>query len=299
MKKAMFIVCLLAVTAAFQFPQQSDFPKLTGPYLGQEPPGKMPKYFAPGIITVEENFEHSAAVFSPDGKEVFWCTNVGRVPGNLRLYTMKLVDGYWTPPRAAPFVEGIRVERPVFSPDGSRLYIEFYKNYKDQDSEDSDTDIFVVNRIGDGWSDPEPVSPLINSPATERLHCVTADGSLYFTRDLMTSREGVFVSRLVNGRFSEPQELGESYNSAGHEIAILVEPDENYMLIWTNARRSSKLTVSYKKSDGSWSERIEAPYYCGGFLALSPDGKYLFMENEGICWVSTSFIDDLRPKDLK
>jgi predicted small lipoprotein YifL len=45
-------------------------------YLGQNPPGKTPRVFAPGIISVDANFEHSAAVFSPDHCEVFWCTNV-------------------------------------------------------------------------------------------------------------------------------------------------------------------------------------------------------------------------------
>jgi Tol biopolymer transport system component len=281
---------------------KSDSPILTGPYLGQKPPGKTPVYFAPGIITVDANFEHSAAVFSPDGSEVFWCTNVDfytdkRVVGNLRLYTMRIANGKWTVPHPAPFTGGIRVERPVFSPDGSRLYIEYGSDPTDIDS---DSDIYVVERNDEGWSEPSPVSPLINSPAYERLHCVTADGSLYFTRNLMSSDEGVFVSRFVDGEFTEPEELDKSYNSDDYEIAILIAPDEAYMLIWqTNSERNSRLTVSYKQTDGSWSDRIEAPYYCGGFLALSPDGKYLFFENEGICWVSSSFIDDLKPEDLK
>jgi len=100
------------------YAQQNDFPELTGPYLGQTPPGARPEMFAPGIISVEENFEHSAAFFSPDG---------------------------------------------------NRLYIEFGS---DPYSE-SDTDIYVVTRTADGWFDPTPVSPLINSPAIERLHCVS------------------------------------------------------------------------------------------------------------------------------
>ena len=241
-------------------------------------------------------------VFSPDGSEVFWCTNIGfytdkRVVGNLRLYTMKIVDGKWTAPHIAPFTKDIRVERPVYSPDGSRLYIEYGSDPADIDS---DSDIYVVKKTSEGWSQPSPVSPLINSPAYERLHCVTADGSLYFTRNLMTSNEGVFVSRFIDGKFTEPEELGERYNSDDFEIAILVAPDEEYMLIWqTNSERNSKLTVMYKQADGSWSDRIEAPYYCGGFLALSPDENYLFFENEGICWVSTAFIDELKPKNLK
>ena len=42
MKKAVINICLLVLAAANIFSQQSDFPKLTGPYLGQKPPGRSP-----------------------------------------------------------------------------------------------------------------------------------------------------------------------------------------------------------------------------------------------------------------
>ena len=279
--------------------QEDDFPVLHGPYLGQKPPGVYPEIFAPGIISVDTNFEHSAAVFSPDGREVFWCTNVGwygerRQQGYLRLYFMKIAEGKWTAPRPAPFVKDRRVERPVFSPDGRSLYFEASNG----SSREEDVDIFVVHRTDDGWSEPEPASPLINSPAVERLYCVTADGSIYFSRNLMRSDEAVLVSRCVNGTFTEPEKLGESYNSKDPELAIVFGPNEEYMLTAViNAQHtSSDLCISYRKADGTWTERIKTPYYCGGFLALSPDGKYLFMLNEAICWVSTSFVEDLKAK---
>jgi hypothetical protein len=302
MKKSVCVLCSLVFSASLLGSQQSDFPKLTGPYLGQKPPGKTPEYFAPGIITVDANFEHSAAVFSPDGKEVFWCTNVDaytdrRVEGGLRLHFMKVIEGLWAAPRVAPFVKDLYVERPVFSPDGNRLFIEFGRD----PARESDFDIYVVERTADGWSVPRPVSPLINSPAMERLHCVTADGSLYFSRDPFTRNEEIFVSSIVNGEFGEPKKLGKDYNSDVYEAAILIEPYEKYMLICqlNTQHTASDLSISYKKPDNTWSERIKTPYYSGGFLALSPDGKYLFMENEGITWVDTSFVEELRPRDLK
>jgi len=300
MKKPICIISVVIVSLTIIIAQQKDFPQLTGPYLGQKPPGEKPVIFAPGIISVDENFEHSAAVFSPDGKEVFWCTNVNgntdkRVASNLRLYTMKMVNGRWTALRPAPFVKNIYVERPVFSPNGSKLYIE----YASDTTQESDFDIYVVERTEDGWSDPKPVSPLINSPAMERLHCVTADGSLYFSRDPFTTREEIFVSHWVNGDFTEPEKLGKSYNSDEYEAAILISPDEDYMLIshCDTQHREVKFSISFKKTVGSWSDRIELPFYCGGFFALSPDGKYLFFMNEGIWWVSTSFIDELKAKN--
>lgn len=174
MKRLIFIIKILLAVMICINAQQLEFPKLTGICLGQKPPGKTPELFTPGIISVDENFEHSAAVFSPDGKEVFWCTNVNwyteeAKAGNLRLYTMKEVNGQWTVPRPAHFVENNRVERPVFSPDGFRLYFACNSN----PNHESDTDIYAVEREGEGWADPKPVSPLINSPAMERLFWVT------------------------------------------------------------------------------------------------------------------------------
>jgi hypothetical protein len=62
MKKLILIPCMLFL-AVIVNAQQTDFPKLTGPYLGQNPPWKTPRMFAPSIISVEENLERSPSVF--------------------------------------------------------------------------------------------------------------------------------------------------------------------------------------------------------------------------------------------
>jgi hypothetical protein len=279
--------------------QEDDFTTLQGPYLGQKPPGAYPEIFAPGIISVDTNFEHSAAVFSPAGDEVVWCTNVGwygerRQQGYLRLYFMKMVNGIWTSPRPVESTRHLRVERPVFSPEGNSLYIEFGSD----PTVESNTDIYVMERTDDGWSAPKSVSPLINSSAWERLHCVTPEGSMYFTRNLLSSDEEILVSKLVDGEFTVPEALGESYNTDAPEYAIVIGPNEDYMLINQKGETpsSANVFISYKNADGTWRDRIKTPYYSGGFLALSPDGRYLFLMGEAIYWVSTSFVEDLKPE---
>ena len=272
--------------------------ELTGPYLGQAPPGSTPRIFAPGIVSTRAGFEHSAAVFSPDGRELFWITNVNmrnNLPGEgQQLYFMRQVDGIWTTPAMASFTNDLAgtVQRPVFSPDGMRLYFEVFGDPTSQD----DSDIYVVERQEDGWSAPFPLASVINTGAIERLHCVTSDGSLLFSRNPFTQREEIYISRLVEGTFAEPEKLGEPFDSAAHELAIVMAPDESYMLIGvTRTGFEDKTYVCYRNADGSWTERIRAPYQCGGFLALSPDGEYLFFLGEGIYWVDTSFVEELRP----
>ena len=68
MKKLFPVTCMLLVAAITTIARQDDFPKLTGPYLGQQPPGKELKRFAPGIVSPH----HSSISVSPDGKEIYW-----------------------------------------------------------------------------------------------------------------------------------------------------------------------------------------------------------------------------------
>lgn len=297
MRSAVLMMLLLSACSSTVATQSTN---LTGPYLGQDPPGSVPRLFAPGVVSKQGDFEHSAAVFSPDGRELFWCTNVDHYANSSadriqRLYTMTMIDGVWTAPEVAEFTRGIGVSisRPVFSPDGNRLYIEHPSN----PTAESEHDIYVVERINGTWSEPRPVSPVVNSPASERLHTITADGSMIFSRDVTTPQEGVFISRFVNGTFTEPERLGSDFDSDAMEFAIVLAKDESYMLISSSRTgHDDELHVSYKRPDGSWSERIKAPYQAGGFLALSPDGDYLFfLGDEGIFWVDTSFVDRLRP----
>ena len=84
-KKCLSIIRVLTLSAVFVIScfQQSNFPTLKGPYLGQKPPGNEPELFAPGILT-DIYREHSATKFTPDGEEVFW-TRVMNQGGSPRL----------------------------------------------------------------------------------------------------------------------------------------------------------------------------------------------------------------------
>ena len=63
----------MLVTTMSTIAQETDFPKLNGPYLGQKPPGMTPELFAPEIFKqVPGNSVHSAPSFSYDGKEMYY-----------------------------------------------------------------------------------------------------------------------------------------------------------------------------------------------------------------------------------
>lgn len=278
-----------------------SFTDLTGDYLGQTPPGSTPQLFAPGFISIDEHFEHSAAVFSPQKDEVFWVVSPywysdQSGPEYLQLYFMKSINGRWTTPQVACFTTDIimSIDRPLFSPDGNRLYFECSSNL----TSEADQDIYVVERTDQGWSDPEGVSHHINTTDTERLLCITGNGSMIFSRNFGRN-EDILLSRLVNGEFTEPDTLGDAYNSNLTEFALYLSPHEDYMLIDLEDGLVSTLHISYKLENGDWSDRIRLPYQTGGFPLVSPDGRYLFFLGDGIFWVDTSFIEEYRPVQLK
>ncbi len=258
---------------------------LTGPYLGQKHPGRLPELFAPGVISRPGYFEHSAAQFTPDGKEVYWSAK----PDNesyYKIYCMKMVDGIWTQPKPAGFCkENEYYQQFTLTPDGKKLY--FTNGEK----------LLYVEKQNNGWSSPIDVPAIITSGTDANICCITNNRSIYFI-----SRPGydVFVTRLLNGSYTTPEKLGRQINSGDYrENSVYVAPDESYMIIEaTKDAVSCELFVSFGGEDGSWSERAKLPIPWGRFPFVSPDGKYLFfMTREGIYWVLAKIIEELRLKE--
>ena len=106
MKKKLFSIFIGFVALMFSCNQKnvSKNLQLKGPFLGQKPPGDVPELFASGIVS-SVYFEHSGAVFTPDGKELFWsrAINEGREPRIIVIMHMKMENGVWSRPELAPF----------------------------------------------------------------------------------------------------------------------------------------------------------------------------------------------------
>jgi Tol biopolymer transport system component len=268
--------------------QEVELTDLSGPYLGQTPPGSTPVLFAPGFVSRESIFEHSGAVFSPDGTEVYWAA---KPDGDslFHIYFMRITDGRWTAPAMTPFSQSHEGNRPTFSPDGQRLYFQTIRN-------PVGGPILVVEREGDGWSEPSALPASINATGLERPYSVTADGSLYFGRGIMEDDE-ILVSRMVAGQLSQPVPAEGAFDSPYTELHAFVSPDEDYMILEdTDHESHCAMGISYRQEDGTWSEQVPLDFGWARFPVVSPDGDYLFfMGQEGIYWVSTSFVEGLRP----
>ncbi|WP_395374472.1 hypothetical protein [Marinicella sp. W31] len=258
---------------------------LTGPYLGEELPGSIPKVFAPGVVSTEHRDNN--AFFAPD-MNAFYFTRKDVNDGKWSLIVFKAKNNRWH-----ESVVGPRVGRPLMAPDGKTMHLG--KHY--------------MQRTDSGWSEVKSLGPMFDREdwGIMRLSA-SAQGTYVF--DDYKSDDVIRISMLKNGKRLAPKLLGPEINTGKYNAHPFIAPDDSY-LIWDGQRDSgfgdSDLYISFRQHDGSWGEAInlgdtintevrEASAY------VTPDGKYLFFNrsvspgNGDIFWVDAKIIETLRPK---
>jgi hypothetical protein len=193
MKKLTFINNLLFLVTITISAQQNDFPKLTGPYLGQKPPGITPEIFAPGIVSTDAH--KFSCCFSPDGNECYFSR---RQPTTNDLVIMfsKLVNGVWTEPDIAEFATQFSFESFV-TPDNKRLYFQSGKVVA------GTLQMFTmyVERNDTGWGDEKDPGESFNLNKTMHISATT-NGTIY-TTDISGGMGSECLGRImsVNGKY--------------------------------------------------------------------------------------------------
>jgi len=285
---------------------KSDFPVLTGSYLGQKPPEMKPEIFAPGIISTEKSAEYGGH-FSPDGSEFFFTRYSPGKQG--KLWMTRLENDNWTLPQVVSFLEGYHGVESCMSPDGNQLFYVWY----DSESEDFLHNIYVIERIGKKWGVPHKLTK--TDLGSRRISpSVARSGNLYFSGDFdEPGQKDIYCSRLINGEYSTPQNLGLSVNSTYHEEHVSVSPDEKYLLFDSyrpNEYGKSDIYVSYRMKDGTWSEArnlgptVNSEHY-DWYPIATPDGKYIIFSRTlpsikiNLYWVDTKIIEEFKPEELK
>jgi ankyrin repeat protein len=270
-------------------PEPQKFPRLTGPYLGQTPPGDELRSFAPGIVYLD----HGTISVSPDGQEMYW-------PTGTAIMMTKVQEGRWTQPAYAPFSGPSDInfhdDVPFVTPDNKRL---FFTSKRPLSSETSPKEnIWFVERTSTGWSQPKPVGPAVNAMGLHWQVSVSTSGTLCFGG--RSDKDGygltdLYCSRLVDGEYTKPVNLGPAVNSKDGESQPFIAPDESFILFYRALGQIPTAYVSFKGRDGQWlpAVKFDLPWAPAG-LMVSPDGKYLFAAGR---WRSAKFLDELRPKE--
>lgn len=301
MNKSLKTLLLLTVMASAKVSSLSPplATDLTGPYLGQTPPGLTPEPFAQGVISTP-GWEYSG-VFSPDLTEFYYIKEVER-EGQLRqefiVYQQQNDRWYWS-------VISPRVGQPFVSPDGLTMHLG--RRYK--------------TRQGEDWSELKSLGEPFSN---HRIMWLTssANGTWVFDE---AKREGdglLRISRIKNGVRLPPEPLDKTINTGQWNAHPFIAPDESY-IIWDGQRespvRNADLFISFKQSDGRWGDAIKFDDRINTRASengarVTPDGKYLFFNrrvgefeythpsgkvevigNTDIFWVDAGIIESMRP----
>jgi hypothetical protein len=277
-------ILLIILIVGIHCAGKPEAPRVKGPYFGLSPPGLTPEIFAPGILSTHHH-EHSAPAFSPDGKEVFWSTFLYFFPPQVIL-TLEGEGAVWTEKDTAVFSGRYSDGSPFFAPDGKRIFFSSNRPLSGEGAPKSDHDLWFVNKTADGWSEPQHVSTVINSSLDEDHPSVASNGNLYFHSDREDSigRFDIYVSKFVNGEYTEPENVGPSINTPAYDTYPFIAPDESCILFSSDMEGgfgAGDLYVSFRQQGGGWTKAVNLGKGINDssddrFPQVSPDGKFLF-----------------------
>ena len=307
---SLIIIIILHVTSCYCQNSQDDFPALSGSYLGQKEPGAVPEIFASGIVSVGQGV-HGNIVFTTDFSEVAWHPNYA-VNGRALIYIMKYRNGKWEAPVEFYPKDGFNYSEPFYSFDGNKLY--YLSGQVGESGNAENEKIYYVERKGEGWSDPELLSPHL--PAFHWQFSFDRRNNLYYGGSSKDKKGEIFFSEFKDGEYLKPVLLPETVNSASSEFSPFISPDNSYivftrMLEKEKAPPQMNLFISFKDESGKWTMAqnltdkiglpVQAPFVMMSAARVTPDGRFLFFcffngKGHMVYWVSTRIIEELKPK---
>ena len=248
----------------------------------------VPEMWGQGLLST--SLDELNTVFSPDGKEIYWSIALPENNGGV-IMTAKLANGKWSAAEIASFSGQYTDWDPFFTPDGKKIIFTSNRPNGIEQKNPQDFDLWVVTRTASGtWSAPENLGAPVNTPRPEYYPSIASDGTLYFS----ANHEGkpgafdIFRSKLVDGKYTEPENLGPNVNAPGPDIDNYIAPDQSFIIFNSNGRPDDMgrgdLYISFNEN-GQWTpaKHLPAPInspareYCP---IGSPDGKYLYFTSK-------------------
>src|SRR5581483_7878666 len=292
MHKVFSSVAVSIIIIAFVCVSIGKPPVQSAPPYSVNGPLTEPRIFGEGVIST--NDYERGGTFTPDGREFYFTKRA--VPGYFwTICFSRFENGKWSTPEVASFSGQYLDADPFISSDGSKLFFASARPIDDKPKRDFD--IWVVNRTSKGWSEPRNLGAPVNTAASESYPTLTKNGTLYFCSGRPDGKGllDIYRSRLVDGKYTEPENLGDTINTPSSEAYPFIAPDESYLIftsyyredeIYGNGHRYVRgdLYISLMQ-DGKWTEprHLDPPINTGAFEGcptISPDGKYFFFTSE-------------------
>jgi Tol biopolymer transport system component len=274
-----------------------EFPVLEGPYFGQKPPGLISEVFAPDILSKSGRSEYGVS-FSPDLDEMYFSVQK-KYGAPAAIYFSKLEDNKWTPFKKANFTKGRKAGEmePNVSYDGNKIYFTAYN------ADFTDTSIWYVDRLNNGWSDAIKLDSPFNEDEV-MASTVAMNGDIFYTN--LSKKFRTYYSPIINGKY--PKNLEADIEFGTHAF---ISPSQDYLIVAARNKEDKNqkrdLYVYFKMKEGTWTKPINLGITVNSIFnetvpTVTPDGKYLIFSRStkgpesDLYWVSAEVIENVRPK---
>ena len=223
-----------------------------------------------------------------DGKKMIFNR---RINNDEDFYESDMFDGKWSKaePLGGKVNTNLNEGAQNISQDG-QLLIFTGCNYPEGEGS---CDLYFSVKTNNGWSEPQNLGPVVNTDFWESSPSLSPDKrDLYFA----SSRPGgfggrdIWVShRLLTGKWSRPENLGEAVNTSGDESCPFMHADNETLFFNSNGHPGYGMTdlfLSKKVNDSSWmvAENLGYPINTiddQGSLIVAADGKTAYYASDG------------------
>ena len=172
-------------------------------------------------------------------------------------YVSEKIDGEWT--TAFPLKS---INRPntnegaqTISQDGKLLFYTVCDGRNDFGG----CDLYFAEVVNGRWAKAKNMGPTINGPGWDTQPSISADKkNLYYTskRKGAVGGSDIWMStRLEDGTWAKPENLGEIINTPGDEASPFIHPDNNTLYFMSDGHTGfggDDLFYSRRQADGSW-----------------------------------------------
>ena len=255
-----------------------------------------PEIFAEGIISKKDINVFNFA-FSNNDKTIYFTRRQGNE--KQKIYFSNFENNKWTEPQITSFSTD-RDEAPFITPNGKTLYFGSQRPIQNmQNKGNFDMNIWKTELKNGKWSEPEPLSEIINQVQIEKEEWPSSNQNSIFTNDELnfyyatmirgTKTIEMFQTKHIKGVFTQPIKIDNLFKDDKYWKATpIISPDGKYLIFNAydapDGNGGEDIYVS-KKTKNGWSlaqnigKLINTKAEEAG-ARFSQDGKYFFFTRE-------------------
>lgn len=213
-----------------------------------------------GVISTAAG--ESWITFDPTGELVVFGRHENAGWNRHTIHIARRTGDGWSAPAVAPFSGKYEDRGARFSPDGRRVV--FSSNRPRPGGPEAgarrDFDLWVVERRGEGWSEPVRLPEPVSSDDNDFHASIARDGSIWFasSRPGGAGRSDIYVARMSSTGRYVVERLPAPVNTGYSEPDVFVDPDQRFLIIARTddpkGRGGDDLYLVTRTPGGQWSE---------------------------------------------